>query len=220
MLQKGLMWGSVVVAAVATLAPDSFGSYALVLVVLGIAMGFINPIEDVATRIAIYVLAVLLPVIADAGGDPGRGTPNDGALMDIPVAGEFLVGFLGNFATVIAGVAIASFLLVLYTGLMASGDDSDDGAAEPEAAEPEAAEPEAPSWGGDDSGGGDSDSGAAEPEAAEPEAPSWGGDDSGGGDSDSGAAEPEAAEPEAPSWGGDDSAGSDSDDGDGEDRGY
>ena len=84
--------------------------------------------------------------------------------MDIPVAGEFLVGFLGNFATVIAGVAIASFLLVLYTGLMASGDDSDDGAAEPEAAEPE----------------------AAEPEAAEPEAPSWGGDDSGDDDSDGG----------------------------------
>ena len=208
MSQKGLLLGSVVVAALATLLPDVFAYYALVLVLLGLVMGFANPIEDVATRVAMYVLAVFLPAIADAGGDPARGTPNDGALMDIPVVGELLVGFLGNLATVIAGVAIASFILVLWTGLTAAGDDSDDGAAEPEAAEPEAAEPE-----------------AAEPEAAEPEAPSWGGDDSGGSDSDGGAdeaesAEPEAAEPEAPSWGGDDSGGGDSDDGDDEDRGY
>ena len=167
MSQKGLLWGSVVVAALATLLPDVFAYYALVLVLLGLVMGIANPIEDVATRVAIYVLAVLLPMIADAGGDPARGTPNDGVLMDIPVLGEFLVGFLGNLATVIAGVAIASFLLVLITGLMAAGDDSDDGAAEPEAAEPEAAEPEAtepeaPSWGEDDSASSDSDDGDGE----------------------------------------------------------
>ena len=167
MSQKGLLWGSVVVAALATLLPDMFAYYGLVLVLLGLVMGIANPIEDVATRVAMYVLAVFLPIIADAGGDPARGTPNDGVLMDIPVLGEFLVGFLGNLATVIAGVAIASFLLVLITGLMAAGDDSDDGAAEPEAAEPE----------------------AAEPEAAEPEAPSWGGDDSASSDSDDGDAE-------------------------------
>ena len=139
MSQKGLLWGSVVVAALATLLPDTFAYYALVLVLLGLVMGIANPIEDVATRVAMYVLAVFLPIIADAGGDPARGTPNDGVLMDIPVLGEFLVGFLGNLATVIAGVAIASFLLVLYKGLMAAGDDSDDGAAEPEATEPEVA---------------------------------------------------------------------------------
>ena len=143
MSQKGLLWGSVVVAALATLLPDVFAYYALVLVLLGLVMGFLNPIEDVATRVAMYVLAVFLPIIADAGGDPAMGTPNDGVLLDIPVLGEFLVGFLGNLATVIAGVAIASFLLVLITGLMAAGDDSDDGAAEPEAAEPEAAKTEA-----------------------------------------------------------------------------
>ena len=166
MSQKGLLWGSVVVAALATLLPDMFAYYALVLVLLGLVMGIANPIEDVATRVAMYVLAVFLPIIADAGGDPARGTPNDGVLMDIPVLGEFLGGFLGNLATVIAGVAIASFLLVLYKGLMAAGDDSDDGAAEPEAAEPEVAEPE--------------------PEAAEPEAPSWGEDNSASSDSDDG----------------------------------
>ncbi len=197
MSQKGLLWGSVVVAALATLLPDMFAYYALVLVLLGLVMGFLNPIEDVATRVAIYVLAVFLPIIADAGGDPAMGTPNDGVLMDIPVLGEFLVGFLGNLATVIAGVAIASFLLVLITGLMAAGDDSDNGAAaEPEVAEPAAAEPEV------------AEPAAAEPEVAEPAA------------AEPEVAEPEVAEPEAPSWGGDDSASSDSDDGDAEDRGY
>ena len=123
MSQKALLLVSVVVAAVATLLPDTFAYYALVLLLLGLVMGIANPIEDVATRVAMYVLAVFLPIIADAGGDPARGTPNDGVLMDIPVAGPFLHGFLVNFALVIAGVAIASFLLTLYKGLMAAGND-------------------------------------------------------------------------------------------------
>ena len=109
-MQKGLMWGSVVVAAVATFAPDAFGYYALVLVVLGLVMGFTNPIEDVATRVAMYVLAVLLPTIADN--------------LDVfGVAGEYLNGILSQFAVVIAGVAIMQVCLVLYKGLMAAGDD-------------------------------------------------------------------------------------------------
>ena len=181
MSQKTLLLVSVVVAAVATLLPDMFAYYGLVLVLLGLVMGIANPIEDVATRVAMYVLAAFLPAIADAGGDRAMGTPNDGVLMDIPYVGEFVVGFLGNLATVIAGVAIMSFLLVLWTGLMAAGDDSDGGTAEPEATEPEA-----PSWGGDDSGSGDSEGGDDDAEAAEPEAPSWGGDDSSSGDSEGG----------------------------------
>ena len=109
-MQKGLMWGSVVVAAAATFAPDAFGYYALVLVVLGLVMGFTNPIEDVATRVAMYVLAVYLPTIADN-------------LDVIPVAGEYVNGILSQFAVVIAGVAIMQVCLVLYKGLMADGDD-------------------------------------------------------------------------------------------------
>ncbi len=182
MLQKGLLGGSIVVAAAATFAPDAFGSYALVLVVLGLVMGLANPIEDVAARIAIYVLPVLLPRIADN-------------LDVIPVAGEHLNGILSQFALVIAGVAIANFCFVLYNSLMAAGNDSDDGddsgdddsndgAAEPEAAEPEAAEPEAAEPEAAEPEAAEPE--AAEPEAAEPEAPSWGGDDSGGGDSDGG----------------------------------
>ena len=123
MSQKVLLLGSVVVAAVATFLPDLFAYYALVLVLLGLVMGFMYRIEDVASRVAIYVLAVLLPGIADAGGDPGRGTPNDGVLLDIPYLGPFVHGFLGNFATVIAGVAIASVILAVINGLTAAGDD-------------------------------------------------------------------------------------------------
>ena len=145
-MQKGLMWGSVVVAAAATFAPDVFGYYALVLVVLGLAMGFTNPIEDVATRVAMYVLAVLLPTIADN--------------LDVfGMVGEYANGILSQFALVIAGVAIMQVCLVLKNSLMAAGDDSDGGTAEPEAAEPEA-----PSWGGDDSGDDDSDGGDDEAE--------------------------------------------------------
>ena len=109
-MQKGLMWGSVVVAVLATFGVGPVDSYALVLVVLGLAMGFTNPIEDVATRVAMYVLAVLLPTIADN-------------LDVIPVAGELLNGILSQLAVAVAGVAIAQVCLVLYNGLMAAGDD-------------------------------------------------------------------------------------------------
>ena len=150
-MQKGLMWGSVVVAAAATFAPELFGYYALVLVVLGLAMGLTNPTEDVRTRIAYYVLAVLLPQIADN-------------LDVIPVAGEYANGILSQFALVIAGIAIANFCLVLKNGLMAAGDDSGGDDSDGGDDEAESTEAEAPSWGGDDSGDDDSDGGDDEAE--------------------------------------------------------
>jgi len=110
MLQKGLLGGSIVVAALAAFGVGPVDSYALVLVVLGLAMGFTNPIEDVASRVAIYVLAVLLPGIADN-------------LDVIPAVGEPLNGILSQLAVVVAGVAIAQVCLALYNGLMAAGDD-------------------------------------------------------------------------------------------------
>ena len=121
MSQKVLWWVSVVVVLAAVLAPDMFGYYALTLMVLGLLSGVMYPVADVTTRIAYYVLAVLLPGIADAGGE--RAVPNDGALMDIPFLGEILHGFLTNFALVIAGGAIASVLLAVYNGLTAAGDE-------------------------------------------------------------------------------------------------
>ena len=120
MSQKVLWWVSVVVVLAAVLAPDMFGYYALTLMVLGLLSGFMYPVADVTTRIASYVLAVLLPSIADAGGE--RGVPNDGVLLDVPFIGPVVHGFLVNFALVIAGVAIASVLLAVY-GLMAAGDE-------------------------------------------------------------------------------------------------
>jgi hypothetical protein len=110
MLQKGLLGGSIVVAALATFGVGPVDSYALVLVVLGLAMGFTSPIEDVATRVAMYVLAVYLPTIADN-------------LDVIPGVGVHLNGILSQLAVAVAGVAIAQVVLALYAGLMAAGDD-------------------------------------------------------------------------------------------------
>ncbi len=165
-MQKGLMWGSVVVAVAAAFALGGFEYYALVLVVLGLAMGYTNPIEDVATRVAMYVLAVLLPRIADN--------------LDVfGVAGEYLNGILSQFAVVIAGVAIVNFGRVLKDGLMAAGNESDDGDDE---AESDDGDDEAESDDGDDEA--ESDDGDDEAESDDGEAPSWDGDDSGNDDSD------------------------------------
>ena len=121
MVQKVMWWGAVAVVALAALEMGPVESYALVLMLLGLVSGFMYPIEDVTTRVGYYILAVRLPGIADAGGE--RSVMGDGVLMDIPVAGPFLHGFLVNFALVIAGVAIASVLLAVYNGLMAAGDE-------------------------------------------------------------------------------------------------
>ena len=100
MLGKILIYGSVIIAALATVAPDLGVPFALVLVVLGRVSGFVAPITDVTTRIAYYVLAVALPGIADQADA-------------IPVVGMYVNGFLDQMAVVIAGVAIASVLLAL-----------------------------------------------------------------------------------------------------------
>ncbi|SVB73639.1 uncharacterized protein METZ01_LOCUS226493 [marine metagenome] len=100
MLGKILTYGSLLVALVAVLAPDAFGAYALILVALGLVSGFVNPIGDVTTRLAYYVLAATLPRISNE-------------LDAIPQVGSLLNSFLDQMAIVIAGVAIASFTLAL-----------------------------------------------------------------------------------------------------------
>ena len=100
MLGKILTYGSLLVALVAVLAPDAFGAYALILVGLGLVSGFVNPIGDVTTRLAYYVLAATLPRISNE-------------LDAIPQVGSLLNSFLDQMAIVIAGVAIASFTLAL-----------------------------------------------------------------------------------------------------------
>ena len=100
MLGKILTYGSLLVAFAAVLAPDAFGAYALILVALGLVSGFVNPIGDVTTRLAYYVLAATLPRISNE-------------LDAIPQVGPLLNSFLDQMAIVIAGVAIASFTLAL-----------------------------------------------------------------------------------------------------------
>ena len=104
MLAKAVMYGSVLVAVIAAVAPDVFAYFPLVLVLLGLAAGFMRPVEDVSGRVAMYVLAAMLPGIADN-------------LDVVPVIGAYANGFLDQFAVFIAGVAIANLFTVLAKGL-------------------------------------------------------------------------------------------------------
>ena len=104
-LQKAALYGSVLVAVIAAaVAPDVFAYFPLVLVLLGLAAGFMQPVEDVSGRVAMYVLAAMLPGIADN-------------LDVVPVIGAYANGFLDQFAVVIAGYAIANLFTVLVKGL-------------------------------------------------------------------------------------------------------
>ena len=90
MVGKVLMWGSLAAAVLAHFMPDAF-DFALVLVALGLVSGFMNPIADVGTRVAYYVLAVALPGIAEH-------------LNAIPVAGEIVGGLFHHGSLRAAGL--------------------------------------------------------------------------------------------------------------------
>ena len=109
MLQKVLTWGSLAIAVIAAFT-DAIPMVPLILVVLRLIAGFMNPIEDVATRVAYYVLALALPTIANS-------------LDAIPAIGMYLNGILDNVAITSAGIARANFLLALYNNAMAAGND-------------------------------------------------------------------------------------------------
>ena len=103
-LQKAVLYGSLLVAVIAAVAPDVFAYFPLVLVLLGLAAGFMQPVEDVSGRVALYVLAAMLPGIADN-------------LDVVPVIGAYANGFLDQLAVFIAGVAIANFFIAMVKGL-------------------------------------------------------------------------------------------------------
>ena len=98
---KGLTFGMVLVAAVEAVMPGTIPPAGLLLVGIGLVMGFMNQIDDVATRTAYYVLAFTLPTIADSADV-------------IPTAGPIANSFLDHLAMSIAGVAIASVFLQVY----------------------------------------------------------------------------------------------------------
>ena len=103
-LEKAVLYSSVLVAVIAAVAPDVFAYFPLVLVLLGLVAGFMRPIEDVPTRVLYYVLAVALPSIADN-------------LDAVPGIGAYANSFLDQLAVVVAGVAIANFIVAMVKGL-------------------------------------------------------------------------------------------------------
>ena len=103
-LEKAVLYGSVLVAVIAAVAPDVFAYFPLVLVLLGLVAGCMRPIEDVQTRVLYYVLAAALPSIADN-------------LDAVPGIGAYANSFLDQLAVVVAGVAIANFIVAMAKGL-------------------------------------------------------------------------------------------------------
>ena len=103
-LEKAVLYSSVLVAVIAAVAPDVFAYFPLVLVLLGLVAGFMRPIEDVPTRVLYYVLAAALPSIADN-------------LDAVPGIGAYANSFLDQLAVVVAGVAIANFIVAMVKGL-------------------------------------------------------------------------------------------------------
>ncbi len=81
----------------------------LALVGLGLISGFMNPEDDLLTRLAYIVVAVALPTVADS-------------LDAIPVVGGFVNSILDNVAVGIAGVVVANMLLQIYARLMPADD--------------------------------------------------------------------------------------------------
>lgn len=98
MANKVVVYLGVLLAIAATFAPDAFMYYGLGLVVLGLVQGLMNPTEDTAKRVAYYVVAFALPMMADN-------------LDAIPVAGAYLNAFLDQMAVYIAGIALANVLV-------------------------------------------------------------------------------------------------------------
>ena len=81
----------------------------LALVGLGLISGFMNPEDDLLTRLVLIVVAVALPTIANS-------------LDAIPVVGVIVNSILDNVAVAIAGIVVANVLLQIYARLMPADD--------------------------------------------------------------------------------------------------
>jgi len=81
----------------------------LALVGLGLISGFMNPEDDLLTRVAYIAVAVALPTVANS-------------LDAIPVVGSFVNSILDNVAVAVAGIVVANMLLQIYGRLMPADD--------------------------------------------------------------------------------------------------
>ncbi|MEE3132796.1 MAG: hypothetical protein VX298_04430 [Pseudomonadota bacterium] len=103
-----ILMTAVAILAVVPAVPG--GEYAaLILVGLGLISGFMNPEDDLLTRLVLIVVAVALPTIANS-------------LDAIPVVGGIVNSILDNVAVAIAGIVVANVLLQIYARLMPADD--------------------------------------------------------------------------------------------------
>lgn len=99
-----------ILVAILAVFVEQVGAHAgLVLVVLGLINGFMNPIADMAGRMAFTVAAVAMPTLANS--------------MDaIPAVGAPLNAIIDNIAVMLAGMVVANFLLAVKDSAMGSND--------------------------------------------------------------------------------------------------
>ena len=99
----------ILVAILAVFVEQVGAQAGLVLVVLGLINGFMNPIADMAGRMAFTVAAVAMPTLANS--------------MDaIPAVGAPLNAIIDNIAVMLAGMVVANFLLAVKDSAMGSND--------------------------------------------------------------------------------------------------
>ena len=99
-----------ILVAILAVFVEQVGAHAgLALVVLGLISGFMNPVGDMAGRMAYTVAAVAMPTVANS--------------MDaIPAVGAPLNAIIDNIAVMLAGMVVANFLLAVKDSAMGSND--------------------------------------------------------------------------------------------------
>ena len=99
-----------ILVAILAVFVEQVGAHAgLALVVLGLISGFMNPVADMAGRMAYTVAAVAMPTVANS--------------MDaIPAVGAPLNAIIDNIAVMLAGMVVANFLLAVKDSTMGSND--------------------------------------------------------------------------------------------------
>ena len=99
-----------ILVAILAVFVEQVGAHAgLALVVLGLISGFMNPVADMAGRMAYTVAAVAMPTVANS--------------MDaIPAVGAPLNAIIDNIAVMLAGMVVANFLLAVKDSAMGSNE--------------------------------------------------------------------------------------------------
>ena len=104
-LERILVVLLVAVAILASIPQIMFGSWGIILVVLGLIAGGVGKSANTTDRIVIYVAAIALPVFSNS-------------LDVIPTIGPWVNQVLDHFATGVQGMAVAIFLVAIYGRLM------------------------------------------------------------------------------------------------------